>query len=99
MKSEGRLLFDNFPTDWARYRLSHVVHKPIGVDADIVYRGNNYIKNAIYSFPRNQFRLLKSFFGLRNLVSFVAVSRFNKAYKRGWKGSHYYRKYPVTMPL
>ncbi|HUI69813.1 MAG TPA: radical SAM protein [Spirochaetia bacterium] len=92
VKREGRLLFENFPEDWKRYRLSHVVHKPIGVDPETIYFGNNYIKKHIYSFPRNQYRILKSLVGIRRLVSFYAVVRMNKAYKRGWKHSHYYNK-------
>ncbi|MGA2764873.1 MAG: radical SAM protein [Spirochaetia bacterium] len=95
MKKEGRLLFEDFPADWKRYRLSHVVHRPLGVDPETIYFGNNYIKKHIYSFPRNQYRILKSLLGIRKLVSFYAVARMNKAYKRGWKNSHYYNKYAV----
>jgi radical SAM superfamily enzyme YgiQ (UPF0313 family) len=97
MDAEDRLLYKDFPADWAKYRLSYAVRKPIGIDTDTIYRGDNYIKRYIYSFPRYQYRMLKSFFGLRNLVSFVAVRRFNRAVKRGWLGSHYYREYPSTF--
>jgi radical SAM superfamily enzyme YgiQ (UPF0313 family) len=98
MKKEGRLLFENFPEDWAKYRLSHVVHRPLGVDPETIYRGENYVKNRIYSFPRSLYRTLKSLFGIRRLVSFLAVYRLNKAYKKAWQGAHYYRKYPVSLP-
>ena len=97
MKREGRLLYENFPEDWAKYRLSHVVHETRGVDAEMVYRGENYVKNYLYSFPRNQYRKVKSLLGIRRLVNFYAVSRLNRAYKRAWQGSHYYKKYPVTL--
>jgi radical SAM superfamily enzyme YgiQ (UPF0313 family) len=97
MNAEDRLLHKDFPADWAKYRLSYAVRKPIGIETDTIYRGDNYIKRYIYSFPRYQYRMLKSFFGLRNLVSFVAVRRFNRAVKRGWLGSHYYREYPSTF--
>ena len=97
MQKQGRLLFENFPEDWAKYRLSHVVHRPEGVDTDTIYQGNNYIKNHIYSFPRNQLRMARSFIALRSLVNFYAVYRFNKAYRKGWKGSHYYAKYSTKF--
>ena len=71
--------------------------RPLGIETETIYRGDNYVKHHIYSFPRYQYRMLKSFFGLHNLVSFVAVRRFNRANKRGWKGSHYYREYPATF--
>jgi radical SAM superfamily enzyme YgiQ (UPF0313 family) len=98
MKKEGRLLFENFPEDWAKYRLSHVVHRPLGVDPDTIYRGENYVKHYIYSFPRSLYRVLRSLLGIRRLVSFTAVYRLNKAYKKAWQGAHYYRKYPVSLP-
>ncbi len=97
MDAEDRLLHKDFPADWAKYRLSYAVRKPLGIETETIYRGDNYVKHHIYSFPRYQYRMLKSFFGLHNLVSFVAVRRFNRANKRGWKGSHYYREYPATF--
>ena len=94
IQEEGRLLYHNFPQDWDRFRLSYLVREPEGVDAETVYIGDNYVKNHIYSFPRNQWRLIKSFFSLRNLTNFYAIYRFNQALKRSWQGSHYYQKYP-----
>ncbi len=93
MKAEGRLTKTSFPQDWASYRLSYVVRSPLGVDADTIYRGDNYIKHHIYSFPRGQWRSLRSLFGIRNLVSYTAVHRFDRALKRSWKGAHYYGSY------
>ena len=98
MQKEKRLMYENFPDDWAKYRLSYVVQKPQGIDPDTIYTGNNYIKHHIYSFPINQYRMIKSFIGLKNLTNFYAVYRFNQALKRGWQGSHYYKKYPVRLP-
>jgi radical SAM superfamily enzyme YgiQ (UPF0313 family) len=97
MKKEERLLAVDFPDDWSRYRLSYVVRKPLGVDAETIYRGDNYIKNHIYSFPRNQYRMLKSLLGIRKVSSFVAIYKFNKAMKKAWRGSHYFREYPATL--
>ena len=72
MKAEDRLLAVNFPEDWSRYRLSWVVQKTEGVDADTIYRGDNYLKKRIYSFPRYQFRLLKSLLSVRKPVKLWA---------------------------
>jgi len=97
MQKQRRLLYDNFPDDWVKYRLSYVVQKPVDVDPDTIYMGNNYIKHHIYSFPKNQYRVLKSLLSMKNLTNFYAVYRFNQALKRGWRGSHYYSKYPTNL--
>jgi radical SAM superfamily enzyme YgiQ (UPF0313 family) len=99
MEKEDRLLYTNFPADWDKYRLSYVVRKPEGVAPETIYIGDNYVKNRIYSFPWNQYRILKSFLSMRNPRNFYAVYRFNKALKKSWQGSHYFRKYPVKFPL
>jgi radical SAM superfamily enzyme YgiQ (UPF0313 family) len=90
--AEDRLLYTDFPKDWEKFRMSHVVIRPRGTTAEIIYEGNNYIKNRLYSFPTFQLRMLKSLFSLRNAYSFYAVYQYNKALKRGWEGSHYYKE-------
>ena len=97
MQREGRLIYQNFPHDWDKYRFSYMVHQPQGAEIDTVYIGNNYIKNRIYSFPTYQYRMIKSFLNLKNITNFYAVYRFNQGYKMGWLNSHYYRKYPAIF--
>jgi len=67
------------------------------VKTKTIYIGNNYIKKSIYSFPAFQYRLMKSFFSLKNSKSFYATYKFNKALKKGWKNSHYYRDFPKDL--
>ena len=97
MQREGRLIYQNFPHDWDKYRFSYMVHQPQGAEIDTVYIGNNYIKNRIYSFPTYQYRMIKSFLNLKNITNFYAVYRFNQGYKMGWLNSHYYQKYPAIF--
>jgi radical SAM superfamily enzyme YgiQ (UPF0313 family) len=97
MEKKGRLLYTDFPDDWVKYRLSHVVHQPEGLDPETIYIGDNYIKNHLYKFPTNQFRMIRSFFSIGNPLNFYAVYRFNKALRRSWQGSHYYEKYPCKF--
>lgn len=97
MQKEGRLIFNNYPKDWDKYRFSHMIHQPKGVTIDEIYTGNNYIKHRIYTFPNYQYRLLKSFFSLKNLDSFYVAYKANKAYKKGWLNSHYHNHYPVKL--
>ena len=87
---ENRLLFNNFPQDWDKYRFSYIVHKPVGLDTETIYAANNYIKKHLYSFPNYQFRIIRSLLNLKNLAGFSASVRFNRALKMGWKHSHYY---------
>jgi len=91
LNAEGRLKFTDFPGDWAKYRFSHVLHKLHGTDDDEIYWGNNFIKNKIYSPFIFFYRMMNSFLSLKGFVSFYAVYRMNKTYKRSWQNSHYYQ--------
>jgi radical SAM superfamily enzyme YgiQ (UPF0313 family) len=97
MQKENRLIYRNFPEDWEKYRLSYVVRKPEGIDPETIYIGDNYIKNHLYSFPRSQYRMVKSFLSLKNSTNFYATYRFNKALKKSWLGSHYHSEYPARF--
>ncbi len=97
LQKEGRLVYQNFPQDWDKYRFSYMVHQPQGVETDTIYIDNNYIKNRIYSFPVYQYRILKSLCILQNLTNFYAIYKFNQALKKGWQASHYYKKYPTNL--
>ncbi len=97
MRDEKRLIYTDFPADWSKYRLSWLVHRPRGTSEDSVYRGDNYLKNHLYSPWAFAFRMVRSFFALRNLFTFAAVYGFNRALKRSWQGSHYYSHYSRTL--
>jgi radical SAM superfamily enzyme YgiQ (UPF0313 family) len=97
LQKEDRLIYQDFPRDWDKYRFSHVVHRPIGVDAETIYIGDNYIKNRLYSFTTFQYRLLKSLFALKNPINFYASFKANKAYRRAWQNSHYFKNYPSNF--
>jgi radical SAM superfamily enzyme YgiQ (UPF0313 family) len=94
LKKEGRLLYETFPQDWDKYRFSYVVHYPHGINAEAVYKGDNFIKDHIYSFPRYHYRLMKTLHNLKNLSNFYAAYKLNRALKKSWQHSHYYKKYP-----
>jgi radical SAM superfamily enzyme YgiQ (UPF0313 family) len=99
LQKEGRLVYQDFPQDWDKYRLSYMVHQPQGLEADTIYIGNNYIKDRIYSFPTYQFRILKSLYSLRNLTNFYVSYKFSQALKKSWQSSHYYEKYPTSLKV
>ena len=97
LQKEDRIIYNNYPQDWDKYRFSYLVHQPQEVKPQTIYIGNNHIKKAIYSFPAYQYRLMRSFLSLRNNTSFYATYKFNKALKKGWKNSHYYKDYPIDL--
>lgn len=97
LKQEGRLIYENFPQDWDKYRFSYMVHQPEGVEIETIYNGNNYVKDQIYSFPTLQFRLLKSLINIGNATSYYAVKKANLSYKKGWLNSHYHKNYPTSL--
>ncbi len=92
-QKEGRIIFQDIPGDWEKYRFSYMVHLPQGVTEDTIYMGNNFLKRSIYSFPVYQYRLLRSFFKLRNMTNIYTVYKMNQALKRSWLNSHYSQKY------
>lgn len=94
LEKEERLIYRNFPEDWKKYRFSYVVHRPEGVDAETIYRGDNYLKKRIYGFPFYPYRLLRSFWALKNKEHFHITLKFNEALKRSWRHAHYYSAYP-----
>jgi len=96
LEKEGRLIHTDFPKDWEKYRFSHVVHEPRGVEEETIYRGDNFIKENIYSFPAYPYRLLKSFIFL-NRFNFYVVMKLNQAGKKSWQNSQYYLKYCHTL--
>ncbi len=91
---EGRLLYTDFPRDWAKYRFSYVVHQPQGLTEETIYRADSFLKKKIYSFPWYPARLAKSFFHLKSLHNFYVMRKLNQAGKRSWQNAHYYSKYP-----
>jgi radical SAM superfamily enzyme YgiQ (UPF0313 family) len=97
LEKEGRLIYTDFPKDWEKYRFSYVVHEPRGIDEETIYRGDNFIKKNIYSFPGYPYRLLKSFFALKSGFNFHVIKKFNQAGKKSWQNSYYYSKYPHTL--
>lgn len=92
LKDSGRIIYDNFPEDWEKYRFSYMVHKPLGIKPEEVYDGSNLIKHKIYKFPTNHWRLLKSFVKLRKTSNFASVMKMNEAMRKAWKNSHYYKQ-------
>jgi radical SAM superfamily enzyme YgiQ (UPF0313 family) len=93
LEKEGRLIYEDSPQNWDKYRFSSMVHKPKGLEISAVYEGNNYIKRHIYSFPIYQYRLIRSLFNLKRLSSFFATYKFNQALKKSWQNAHYYNRH------
>lgn len=88
------LLYRDFPSDWDKYRFSHVVHKTQGVDLETIYAADNFIKGKLYSFPTYLIRMMKSLISLGRWKKFYAVYKLNQALKRSWQNAHYYEKNP-----
>lgn len=97
LAGQGRLIYDDFPQDWDKYRFSYMVHRPEGVAEDTVYTADNYLKRRLYSFPWYPMRLLRSLVSLRNGLHFMIAYKLNQALRRSWRNSHYYEKYPMRF--
>ncbi len=97
MEREKRLIHDNFPEDWKKYRLSRLVHQPKGITTEGVYRGDNYIKKMLYAPLPYFFRIVRSLVQLKKISSFLSVIKLNRALYRSWKNSYYYQNYSVDL--
>ena len=93
VQNAKQLIFQEFPKDWEKYRFSYVVHNRLGVEAATIYKGNNYLKNRLYSFPVYQYRLLKSLFSLRNPFNSYMAFKMNESMRKSWREAHYYKIY------
>ena len=93
LQAEGRIIYDDFPKDWEKYRFSYLVHRPNGIKPDVVYTGDNYIKDRLYSFPAYHSRLLSTLVYLKSKTKFMTAVMLNKALKKSWQNSHYYNNY------
>lgn len=91
LKTEGRLKHTDFPDDWKKYRFSHLVHEVKGNKDSDIYKGMNLIKSKIYSPVIMPYRTIKSFFSLKKFDAAYSVYQMNKAYKKSWQNSHYYK--------
>jgi radical SAM superfamily enzyme YgiQ (UPF0313 family) len=99
LESEGRLIYQDLPKDWDKYRFSYVVHRPRGGEEKTIYTGNNHIKKKIYSFPFYQYRLINSALHIKNSTNFYAVYKLNQALKKSWQGSHYYQGFAPLQKI
>jgi radical SAM superfamily enzyme YgiQ (UPF0313 family) len=97
LEQEGRLIYNNFPEDWEKYRFSYIVHEPKGIEPEIIYAATNFLKKRIYSFPTYLFRMIRSLFSLNIGANLYVTLKYNQALKKGWENSHYYDKYPHTL--
>ena len=97
LQKEGRIIYQDYPQDWDKYRFSYMVHRPNGINPENIYIGNNFIKHRLYSFPTYQIRILRSLMNLRNINSFYAAKKFNASLKKAWQGSHYFKEFPTKF--
>ncbi|MDC7225688.1 MAG: radical SAM protein [Spirochaetales bacterium] len=97
MKEENKLVDNSFPKDWEKYRLSRVVHRAEGVEADMIYRGDNYLKKKIYTGFGMISRMIKSALALRRPFRIAGILILNRAMKRSWMKSYYYSRFPHDL--
>jgi len=97
LKKEDRLIHNSFPEDWEKYRLSRVVHQAEGIEEEMIYRGDNYLKKKIYTGLGLFRRMLKSTLAIRNPLKIAGILLFNRAMRRSWKKSYYYDRFPHSL--
>jgi radical SAM superfamily enzyme YgiQ (UPF0313 family) len=90
MEQENRLIFNEFPKDWEKFRFSYLTHTLEKTPPNAVYAGNNHIKRRIYSLPTYPVRMARSLLTIKKPFTAGIIWEMNQAMRRSWKNSHYY---------
>jgi radical SAM superfamily enzyme YgiQ (UPF0313 family) len=82
LKSEGRLIFDNFPEDWARYDFAEVVFNPGSMTNDELSKAINLAWNKLYEPRALKRRFIRSLKLTKNPISATWSYNSNLQYKK-----------------
>lgn len=93
LKEEGRILDQNFPKDWERFRFSRLVFKPDQMPIEEVYEGFTYLRKIYYSLWETIKRSLHTLISTKSIKSTIMAYKFNTAYRKPFRNSEHFRLY------
>ncbi len=80
-QKDNRLLFTNFPADWAHYDMTEVVFKPDAMTPDELGRGMDQANQKMYATSRLMIKGLKTFISTGNLMTTMFAWSSNQNYR------------------
>ncbi len=84
LQKENRLLYTNFPNDWERYDLQHVLFKPAHMTADQLEQILGQSKATVFSDAVIEQKYTRTLAATNDVTAYVAQS-FNKTYQGALK--------------
>jgi radical SAM superfamily enzyme YgiQ (UPF0313 family) len=81
LQKQDRLLYTDFPQDWARYDFTEILHQPALIDrCNLMNRGYDALRR-MYSWPSIWRKTLTTLIRTRSAVTATWAHRFNIAYR------------------
>jgi radical SAM superfamily enzyme YgiQ (UPF0313 family) len=81
LEGEGRLLYADYPGDWARYDMTEVVHKPGSMDATDLARAMRESNRRMYAYPTLWRKALRTLWETRNPMAATFAYHSNLSYR------------------
>lgn len=86
-KTEDRLLYSNFPEDWAHYDMTEVVYKPEGMKSEELIHGMHSANKKMYSSPVLIRKAINTFRLTKNGMAAMFAWSSNQNYKHVFENS------------
>jgi hypothetical protein len=80
-QKEKRLLYTDFPSDWAHYDMGEVIHKPGSLEPDQLTQIMGRINNRIHSTPVLFRKALTTFMQTRDFIATMFAWNSNINYR------------------
>lgn len=93
LKKDGRIIRDDFPSDWDDYGLTRLVFKPRRMTIEEVYEGFTYLRHVYYRFWETVRRTSSTFSATKSITTTFIAYRLNASYRKAFKNSERYRQY------
>jgi radical SAM superfamily enzyme YgiQ (UPF0313 family) len=96
LKDEERLLFTNFPSDWAHYDMTEVTYKPLSMSPKELSKAMQESTRRLYSRWTIRRKFVKTWRATRSFTTAMWAYSSNKNYRNvalGRKSKHRYKKH------
>jgi radical SAM superfamily enzyme YgiQ (UPF0313 family) len=85
---EGRLLYTNFPYDWAHYDVAQVVIRPEHMSPEELQEGISNLSKQTHGFGTRFFKAMQTLSATKSPVAALFSYKFNKGYEGIYAGKY-----------
>jgi radical SAM superfamily enzyme YgiQ (UPF0313 family) len=89
-EEHGRLLFTDYPGDWARYDMSELTYRPRNMDAESFELALSAHQSKIYSIPTLLWKFMRALLATKSLSAALWAWGSNMNYRRIFLGARRY---------